>query len=95
MPLPKAVVRITMTATAISLVAWVYGYVTVNHGYYWRDFWFHVLFFIVPVLLLAFSVWVAFHPGIWRKILGGAMLLPSAIVWVLYLLLASSAFRIH
>ena len=95
MPMPKAAVRITIIVAAVSLIAWIYGYIIGNNGYHWRDFWFFVVLYFIPVVLIAFGSWMAFHPDPWRKLLGVAMLVPSVVIWVLYLMLAASAFRIH
>jgi hypothetical protein len=92
---PKAAARTTIAVAAISLVAWISGYIDSSYRYHWRDFWFLVVLYAIPVILVALSSWVAFHPKPWRMLLGGALLLPSAIIWVLYLMLAVSSFRIH
>ena len=86
---------LTLAFAAVSCTAWVYGYLSVSHGYYWRDLWFHIILFSTPVALVALSLWVAFHPKLWRKLLGCVLLVPSLLIWVLYLLLAAGGFRIH
>ena len=79
----------------MSCVAWVYGFVTVGHGYYWRDLWFHLILYAIPITLVALSIWIAVHPALWRKLLGGVLLIPSVLIWSLYLLLAAGGFKIH
>lgn len=79
----------------LSAAAWLFGFFHVGYGYYWRDFWFHLITFVVPVALVAFALWVLLHAHWWRRLVGAVLLLAAAAVWVLYLLLAANAFRIH
>ena len=91
----KATFRLGILVASISFIAWMYGYINISYGYYWRDFWFHVVLYSLPVMMVTFSFWIMFHPTLWRKILGGILFLISMSIWILYLLLAISAFRIH
>jgi hypothetical protein len=86
---------ITTFAAVISALAWVYGYLEHSYRYRWSDFWFLVVLYFIPVMLLMLSSLVTFHQLLWRKLLGIVLFLPSIVIWVLYLLLAVSSFKLH
>ncbi len=89
------ILRLSLGFALISCAVWLYGYFSISHGYYWRDFWFHIILLLLPIALLTFSLWVALHPKPWRKLLGVVLFVPSFVVWLGYLLLALGGFRLH
>ena len=74
-------------------VVWIAG--LWDYTFYARDFWFHVVLFLVPAALVAGSAWLIFRECIWVRVLGAVLALPSLGIWIVSLLLAYGEFRIH
>ena len=74
-------------------VVWIAG--LWDYTFYARDFWFHVVLFLVPGGLVAGSIWLIFRECTWVRVLGAVLALPSLATWILSLLLAYGEFRIH
>ena len=91
----KSVLIAAFLTASLSAIAWLYGYFSIGYGYYWRDFWFHVVTFLLPICLISIGAWILASPLIWRKIVGALLLVPAAVIWCIYLLLESNGFRIH
>ena len=88
--------RVVLVAAALYMVTaivWIAG--LWDYTFYARDFWFHVVLFLVPAALVVGSAWLILMERIWVRALGAVLALPSLGIWVLSLLLAYSEFRIH
>ena len=78
------------TVTAIVWFAGLWDYT-----FYARDFWFHVVLFLLPGGLVVLSAWLILMDRVWARVLGAVLALPCLGIWVLSLLLAYGEFRIH
>ena len=84
---------ITASVYTVTAIVWIAG--LWDYTFYARDFWFHVVLFLVPAALVAGCAWLILVERIWVRVLGAVLALPCIGIWILSLLLAYGEFRIH
>ena len=89
----RKVVYSALLIYAVTAIVWIAG--LQDYTFYARDFWFHVVIFLLPGGLVVLSAWLIFMERVWTRVLGALLALPCLGIWVLALLLAYGEFRIH
>ena len=79
----------------ITLIVWVYSFITLNIPIHTNEIALLGLIFVVPAAWVSGSIWVMLDARLWRQLSGVVLLLPGTAVWVLSLMLVSVGFKIH
>ncbi len=91
--MPRTCRYIALTLFVVTSAVWLYCWF--NYRLLAREIWVYLFLYLVPAGLVWGSAWVMLHRSNWRRILGGALLIPSLAVWLASLLLVAAGFRIH
>ena len=79
----------------ITLIVWVYSFITVNIPIHTNEIALLGLIFVVPAAWVSGAIWVMLDARLWRQLLGVLLLLPGIAAWVISLMLVSVGFKIH